>query len=71
MNPFDLTDILKQGMEAIGLLSMGYAWKSFRSGMVCSVLLNQARQAGGDGTDMFENASLEYAAHAGGWTNAM
>ena len=64
-----LTNILKRRIEAAGHSSTGYAFKSFRSGMVSSVMALQSGVKGKEGL-MYADSLMHHLEVAGRWANS-
>ena len=69
MNCKYLTEILKRRIVAAGLPATGYAFKSFRSGMVSSVVAMQSGVIGKEGL-MYADSLMYHLEVAGRWTNS-
>lgn len=65
----DVTFHLKQRLNAAGLESFRFCCKSFRIGMVTTVLRNQGRFQKGYVGVFYDDAILRYLAFAGRWCN--
>ena len=65
-----LTKIFKRRLVALGYDPSGYAWKSFRTGMACTVLENQGVLQGGKGGAIYADTHIAYVEIAGRWTNS-
>ena len=66
----DPTLILKKGLVNIGVDPSPYAHKSWRIGMACAVLLNQAEVKGGKDGIFDAQSVMEYIEQNGRWTNS-
>ena len=64
-----LTEILKRRIVAAGLPATGYAFKSFRSGMVSFVVAMQSGVKGTEGL-MYANSLMHHLEVAGQWNNS-
>ena len=62
----DLTTIIKNRLKMVRVDPRGYAQKSFRFGMACTVLQNQRNLGGGV---EYADFLLEYIEVVGRWTN--
>ena len=62
----DLTYILKRCLTWVGIDDSGYAQKSFRIGMACTVLANLSKLGDGLG---YTDSGLEYVGMAGRWAD--
>ena len=66
----DPTLILKKGLVNIGVDPSLYAHKSWRIGMACEVMKNQAEIKGGKDGIFLAHSVLEYIEQNGRWTNS-
>ena len=69
MNCEYLTQILKRRIIAAGLRVTGYAFNSFRSGMVSSVLALQSGVKGKEGL-IYADSLMHHLEVAGQWNNS-
>ena len=64
-----LTPILKERLNHLGIPTVGYAFKSFRSGMACTVANKQGIVKGGVLGAFYADSFMLFIQQAGRWTN--
>ena len=66
----NLRDILKRRLTQVGIDSLRYSWKSFRIGMVGSVIKTQGKGERVYRGVVYADGVIEYIERMGRWTNS-